>query len=167
MFHFCCSVCDCLLQLQSPVVQKITKILEMMDSSYYPTIKTLVQNVFDGKIKHLHILKCQLLYHNVNNKHFILNIFFPQSKALQEAQDIDLHLQPLNAHISQLEKAGFPHLETFVPALFHTLFLIWTNCQSYQRPACIVVLLQEFCNLLIEQVRTGHEGKFSFQTDFI
>ncbi|KAG7242136.1 hypothetical protein INR49_024182, partial [Caranx melampygus] len=34
-------------QLQSPIVQKMAKILEMMDSSYYPTIKTLVGNVFD------------------------------------------------------------------------------------------------------------------------
>lgn len=75
------------------------------------------------------------------------------SKALQEAQDIDLHLQPLHAQLSQLEKGGFPHFETFIPALFHTLFLIWSNCQSYQRPARIVVLLQELCNLLIEQVR--------------
>lgn len=75
------------------------------------------------------------------------------SKALQEAQDIDLHLQPLHAQLSQLEKGGFPHFETFIPALFHTLFLIWSNCQSYQRPARIVVLLQELCNLLIEQVK--------------
>uniref|UniRef100_A0A671UN02 Dynein axonemal heavy chain 11 n=1 Tax=Sparus aurata TaxID=8175 RepID=A0A671UN02_SPAAU len=107
-------------QLQSPIVQKMAKVLEMLDSSYYPTIKTLIGGVFD---------------------------------ALQEAQDIDLHLQPLHAQLSQLEKGGFPHFETFIPALFHTLFLIWSNCQSYQRPARIVVLLQELCNLLIEQVR--------------
>ncbi|XP_049903056.1 dynein axonemal heavy chain 11 [Epinephelus moara] len=105
-------------QLQSPIVQKMTKMLEMMDSSYHPTIKTLIGNVFD---------------------------------ALQEAQDIDLHLQPLRTQLTQLEKEGFPHMETFIPALFHTLFLIWTNCQSYQRPARIVVLLQELCNLFIEQ----------------
>ncbi|XP_067457869.1 dynein axonemal heavy chain 11 isoform X1 [Thunnus thynnus] len=108
-------------QLQSPIVQKMAKMLEMMDSSYHPTIKTLIENVFD---------------------------------ALQEAQDIDLHLQPLCAQLSQLEKKGFPHFETFIPALFHTLFLIWTNCQPYQRPARIVVLLQELCNLLIEQAST-------------
>ncbi|TMS10512.1 Dynein heavy chain 11, axonemal [Larimichthys crocea] len=108
-------------QLQSPIVQKMAKMLEMMDSSYHPTIKTLIGNVFD---------------------------------AFQEAQDIDLHLQPLHAQLSQLEKEGFPHLETLIPALFHTLFLIWTNCQSYQRPARIVVLLQELCNLFIEQAST-------------
>ncbi|XP_070822029.1 dynein axonemal heavy chain 11 [Chaetodon trifascialis] len=108
-------------QLQSPIVQKMAKMLEMMDSSYLPTIKTLTGNVFD---------------------------------ALQEALDIDLHLQPLHAQMLELEKKGFPHFETFIPALFHTLFLIWTNCKSYQRPARIVVLLQELCNLIIEQAST-------------
>ncbi|GAA6224990.1 dynein heavy chain 11, axonemal-like isoform X1 [Lates japonicus] len=108
-------------QLQSPIVQKMAKMLEMMDSSYHPTIKILVGNVFD---------------------------------ALQEAQDIDLHLQPLHELLSQLEKEGFPNLGTSIPVLFHMLFLIWTNCQSYRKPARIVVLLQELCNLLIEQAST-------------
>ncbi|KAF7658249.1 hypothetical protein LDENG_00015570 [Lucifuga dentata] len=108
-------------QLHSPIVQKMEKMLEIMDSSYHPIIQTLIGNVFD---------------------------------ALQEAKDIDLHLQPLHAQLSQLEKGGFSQTETFIPALFHTLFLIWTNCQSYQKPARIVVLLQELCNLLIQQAST-------------
>ncbi|KAG7460463.1 dynein heavy chain 11, axonemal-like isoform X1, partial [Solea senegalensis] len=108
-------------QLQSPIVQKMAKMLEMMDSSYHPTIKTLVGNVFE---------------------------------ALQEAEDINLHLQPLHAHVSQLKKKGFSHWETLLPALFHILFLIWANCKSYQRPARIVVLLQELCNMLIEEAST-------------
>lgn len=73
---------------------------------------------------------------------------------LEEAQDIYLHLQPLNALLSQLETEEFLLYEKFIPALFHTLFLIWTNCTSYQRPRRILVLLQELCNLLIEQVQT-------------
>ncbi|XP_034030917.1 dynein heavy chain 11, axonemal [Thalassophryne amazonica] len=108
-------------QLQSPVVEKMTKMLEMMDSSYHPAIKTLTSNVFD---------------------------------ALEEAEDIDLHLYPLHAQMSQLENGGFTHFESFIPPLFHTFFLIWTNCQSYQNPARIVVLLQEFCNLLIQEAST-------------
>ncbi|XP_060906749.1 dynein axonemal heavy chain 11 [Labrus mixtus] len=108
-------------QLQSPVVQKMVKILEIMDSSYHPTIQTLIGNIFD---------------------------------ALQESQDIELHLQPLHEQLSKLEKEEFCHLDTFTPALFHTLYLIWSNCQFYQRPARIVVLLQELCNLFIEQAST-------------
>ncbi|KAM4600952.1 dynein axonemal heavy chain 11 [Polymixia lowei] len=105
-------------QLQSPIVQKMVKILEKMESSYHPTIETLIGNVFD---------------------------------ALQEAQDIDLHLCPLRAQLSRLGKEEFPHIEPFFPALFHTLFLIWTHCTSYRSPARIVVLLRQLCNLLIQQ----------------
>ncbi|XP_054638441.1 dynein axonemal heavy chain 11 isoform X2 [Dunckerocampus dactyliophorus] len=105
-------------QLQSPVVEKMAEMLEMMESSYHPAIKTLIRNVFH---------------------------------ALQEAEDIDLHLQPLCGQLSRLEQEGLPHLEATIPSLFHLLFLIWTNCQPYQRPTRIVVLLQELCNLLIEQ----------------
>ncbi|XP_061771898.1 dynein axonemal heavy chain 11 [Nerophis ophidion] len=108
-------------QLQSPVVEKMAKMLEIMDSSYHPVIKTLKGNVFD---------------------------------ALQEAKDIDLHLQPLYGQLSQLEQDGLPQFEGSIPLLFHLLFLIWTNCQAYQRPTRIVVLLQELCNLLIEQAST-------------
>ncbi|XP_047455882.1 dynein axonemal heavy chain 11 [Mugil cephalus] len=108
-------------QLQSPVVQMMTEALEMMESSYHPTIKTLIGSVFN---------------------------------AFEEAQDIDIYLQPLNAQLSQLEKEGFPQMVTYIPAVFHTLLLIWTNCRSYQKPARIVVLLQELCNLLIEQAST-------------
>ncbi|KAM9806325.1 dynein axonemal heavy chain 11 isoform 1-T1 [Syngnathus typhle] len=108
-------------QLHSPVVQKMAEILEMMESSYHPAIKTLIGNVFD---------------------------------ALQEAEDIDLHLQPLCVHLSQMETEGFPHNEASIPTLFHLLFLIWTNCQAYQRPTRIVILLQQLCNLFIEQAST-------------
>lgn len=82
----------------------------------------------------------------------VKNVFYSLSIALKEAQDIDIHLQPLHAQLSHLEKQAFPLFETFLPALIHTVFLLWTNCKSYQRPARIVVLLQEICNLLIEQV---------------
>uniref|UniRef100_A0A672GZT9 Dynein heavy chain tail domain-containing protein n=1 Tax=Salarias fasciatus TaxID=181472 RepID=A0A672GZT9_SALFA len=99
-------------QLQSPAVQMMAKMLEVMNSSYSPTIGTLNEN---------------------------------------EARDIDIHLQPLQAQLSQLEREGFPSMETNTPALFHLLFLLWTNCQAYQRPARIVVLLQELCNMFIEQ----------------
>ncbi|XP_043973511.1 dynein axonemal heavy chain 11 isoform X1 [Gambusia affinis] len=105
-------------QLQSPSVEIMAKVLEVMDSSYLPAINTLIGNV---------------------------------SNALKEAQDVDLYLQPLDAQLSQLKNNGFIDMEKCTPAVFHTLFLIWTDCQYYQRPARIVVLLQELCNLFIEQ----------------
>lgn len=97
-----------------------------------------------------------------SQKHVTFILFFvkmiiyssPKSKrkALKEAQDVDLYLRPLDAQLSQLKNNGFIDMEKCTPAVFHTLFLIWTNCQYYQRPARIVVLLQELCNLFIEQV---------------
>ncbi|KAJ3597932.1 hypothetical protein NHX12_001448 [Muraenolepis orangiensis] len=113
-------------QLQNPVVKKMVNILEMAESSYEPTIKTLHGNVSD---------------------------------ALQEARDIDLHLRPLSSRLSHLEKADFPHTEPFLPALFHTLALIWTHCRSYRRPARMVVLLQEICNLMIQQASDYLSGR--------
>ncbi|XP_056142990.1 dynein axonemal heavy chain 11 [Lampris incognitus] len=105
-------------QLESPAVKKMMRILEMVESSYYPTIKALIGNVFD---------------------------------ALQEARDIELYLCPLQTHLSRLEKEEFPQAELLFPTLFHLLYLLWTHCLSYRRPPRIVVLLQELCNLLIQQ----------------
>uniref|UniRef100_A0A3P9GZT6 Dynein, axonemal, heavy chain 11 n=1 Tax=Oryzias latipes TaxID=8090 RepID=A0A3P9GZT6_ORYLA len=79
---------------------------------------------------------------------------------LEEATEIHLFLQPLKVLLSQLEEKDFLHLETYTPALFHTLFLIWTNCPSYQKPARIVLLLQEVCNLFIEQVFESQYTEF-------
>ncbi|KAK7886266.1 hypothetical protein WMY93_025887 [Mugilogobius chulae] len=105
-------------QLQSPVVQKMEKILEIAESSYHPTIQMVIGKVFEG---------------------------------LKEAEDIDLHLQPLQAQLTNLEKSSFVQIKEYVSSLFHTISLIWSNCRSYQRPARIVVLLQQLCNLIIEQ----------------
>ncbi|XP_077576473.1 dynein axonemal heavy chain 11 [Stigmatopora nigra] len=108
-------------QLLSPVVQRMAEMLEIMESSYYPSIKTLIGSVFD---------------------------------ALQEADEIDLHLQPLSVQLSEMENERFPSFQTTIPALLHLLFLIWTNCQAYQKPTRIVVLLEQLCNLLIEKAST-------------
>lgn len=73
--------------------------------------------------------------------------------AALEAEDIELHLRPLKRQISYLEECSFTGVEPFIGPLFHTLCLIWSRCHHYCIPARIVVLLREFCNLLIEKVR--------------
>ncbi|XP_066570660.1 dynein axonemal heavy chain 11 [Amia ocellicauda] len=105
-------------QLQSPVVQKMGKILKLTQSSYYPTFKTTVKNVSD---------------------------------ALVEAQDVELHLRPLHRQLSLIQDEEFPRVGPLILPLFHTLSLIWTHSRFYGTPPRIVVLLQEFCNLLIDQ----------------
>lgn len=36
--------------------------------------------------------------------------------------------------------------------LLHVVCLIWATCESYRCPGRLTVLLQELCNLLIQQV---------------
>lgn len=74
------------------------------------------------------------------------------SSALQEARAIDLHLQPLGSLLSQLEEDEFSYFHKLIPPVFHLIFLVWTHCSFYRSPARIVALLQELCNLLIQQV---------------
>ncbi|XP_062848433.1 dynein axonemal heavy chain 11 [Trichomycterus rosablanca] len=113
-------------QLHSPSVEKLVRILEVADSSYYPSFKALTENV-----------------------HY----------ALQEARDVDLHLQQLQPLLCHLEKGAFSTHSASIPPLFHLVFLVWTHCASYRTPARIVVLLQALCNLLIQQATSYLCGK--------
>ncbi|XP_069366837.1 dynein axonemal heavy chain 11 [Paralichthys olivaceus] len=73
------------------------------------------------------------------------------NEAVLEAEDIDLYLRPLRRLISSLEERTFPQVDVLLPPLFHTLCLIWSRSQYYCTPKRMVVLLQEFCNLIIEK----------------
>ncbi|XP_031759446.1 dynein heavy chain 11, axonemal [Xenopus tropicalis] len=82
------------------------------------------------------------------------NIVCEVKKALIEAEDIDLHLSTLRNHIKLLEETDFPQIYILLPPLLHTICLIWAHSKCYNIPARVIVLLQEFCNLLIEQAKT-------------
>ncbi|KAM6948829.1 LOW QUALITY PROTEIN: dynein axonemal heavy chain 11-like [Aplochiton taeniatus] len=73
------------------------------------------------------------------------------NQAVLEAEDIDLYLRPLRRLINSLEERAFPQVEGLLPPLFHTLCLLWSRSRYYCRPRRMVVLLQEFCNLLIDK----------------
>ncbi|KAG9277586.1 dynein heavy chain 11, axonemal-like [Astyanax mexicanus] len=73
------------------------------------------------------------------------------NQAVVEAEDIDLYLKPLRKLIVAFEERSFTDLEPLLPALFHTLALIWTHSRFYCCPPRIVTLLTEFCNLLIDK----------------
>nr|XP_054595116.1 dynein axonemal heavy chain 11 [Nothobranchius furzeri] len=72
-------------------------------------------------------------------------------EAVLEAEDIDLYLRPLRRQITNLEERSFPQMETLLSPLFHTLCLIWSHSKYYCAPQRMVVLLQEFSNLIIEK----------------
>lgn len=76
--------------------------------------------------------------------------------ALSEAQDINLHLTPLQHHLEEIESVEFSEVKSLVSPLLHVVCLIWATSKYYNTPARIIVLLQEICNLLIQQVSWVH-----------
>ncbi|XP_039718441.1 dynein axonemal heavy chain 11 isoform X2 [Pteropus medius] len=86
------------------------------------------------------------------------DVFVAVKNALLEAQDVELHLRPLRRHIQCLQETEFPHTRVLIAPLFHTICLIWSHSKFYNTPARIIVLLQEFCNLFIDQ---------EFESDYV
>uniref|UniRef100_A0A8C0IKH9 Dynein axonemal heavy chain 11 n=1 Tax=Chelonoidis abingdonii TaxID=106734 RepID=A0A8C0IKH9_CHEAB len=91
---------------------------------------------------------------SVLSKQSYLRFYHFLFTALMEAQDIELYLRPLRRHIQFLQGTEFPKIRALIPPLFHTICLIWSHSQFYSVPARIIVLLQEFCNLFIDQARS-------------
>ncbi|RXM27080.1 Dynein heavy chain 11, axonemal [Acipenser ruthenus] len=98
-------------------------------------------------VKIIEILKKIKSSYYATFKEIILKV----DEAVSEAQDIELHLRPLKRHIAYFEECTFTGIEVLIAPLFHTLCLIWSHSKYCCVPSRIVVLLQEFCNLLIER----------------
>uniref|UniRef100_A0A3Q1G344 Dynein, axonemal, heavy chain 9 n=1 Tax=Acanthochromis polyacanthus TaxID=80966 RepID=A0A3Q1G344_9TELE len=73
--------------------------------------------------------------------------------ALEEAKDICTYLRPLQSLFEDMENVDFPDVKGQIGPLMHTVCLVWTNSRYYSTPARLIVLLQETCNLLIQQAR--------------
>ncbi|XP_030257300.1 dynein axonemal heavy chain 9 [Sparus aurata] len=73
--------------------------------------------------------------------------------ALEEAKDICTYLRPLERLFEDMESAEFPDVRGHIGPLMHTVCLVWANSRYYNTPARLIVLLQETCNLLIQQAR--------------
>lgn len=69
-----------------------------------------------------------------------------------------MHLTPLSHHLELLESLEFPEVKPRLQPLLHVVCLIWVTCESYRSPGRLTVLLQEICNLLIQQVSSGEGG---------
>ncbi|XP_069917496.1 dynein axonemal heavy chain 9 isoform X2 [Oryctolagus cuniculus] len=81
-------------------------------------------------------------------------MFRDVTAALTEAQDIHTHLLPLHHHLEALESVEFPKVKPRLRPLLHVVCLIWATCKGYRSPGRLTVLLQEICNLLIQQAST-------------
>ncbi|NXH39972.1 DYH17 protein, partial [Dicaeum eximium] len=68
---------------------------------------------------------------------------------LEEANDVSLHLQPLQGLLEDMEQADYPQLRPFVPKVLCTVCLLRAHCVHYHSPAHIARLLQETGNFFI------------------
>lgn len=71
---------------------------------------------------------------------------------MEEARDITIHLKPLRRLLDDMEQFDFSELDKIIPAILHTVGLIWANSKYYCRAPRVIVLLQELCNMLIDMV---------------
>ncbi|KAM9837728.1 LOW QUALITY PROTEIN: dynein axonemal heavy chain 9 [Aulostomus maculatus] len=81
------------------------------------------------------------------------NILRDIHAALEEADDISAYLSSLQCLFEDMENVEFPEVRGQIGALMHTVCLVWANSRYYNTPARLIVLLQETCNLLIQQAR--------------
>ncbi|XP_063077561.1 dynein axonemal heavy chain 9-like [Engraulis encrasicolus] len=82
------------------------------------------------------------------------NMFQDVNRALEEARDINIHLKPLERLFEDIGNAEFNEVKGHVAPLMHMVCLVWAHSRHYNTPARIIVLLQETCNLLIQQARS-------------
>ncbi|NWI40584.1 DYH17 protein, partial [Picathartes gymnocephalus] len=77
------------------------------------------------------------------------NMFRAVTGGLEEANDVSLHLQPLQALLEEMEQADYSQLRPFVPKVLCTVCLLRAHCMHYHSPAHIARVLQEICNFFI------------------
>ncbi|CAD7668337.1 unnamed protein product [Nyctereutes procyonoides] len=82
------------------------------------------------------------------------NVYMNVTDGLKEANDIVLYLKPLRILLEEMEQADFAVLPTFIAKVLHTICFIWATSEHYNTPSRIIVILQEFCNQIIEMTRT-------------
>ncbi|XP_030610318.1 dynein axonemal heavy chain 9 isoform X3 [Archocentrus centrarchus] len=68
-------------------------------------------------------------------------------------KDICTYLRPLECLFNDVENMEFPAVKAQIGPLMHTVCLVWANSRYYNTPARLIILLQETCNLLIQQAR--------------
>uniref|UniRef100_A0A8C9NDF6 Dynein axonemal heavy chain 17 n=1 Tax=Serinus canaria TaxID=9135 RepID=A0A8C9NDF6_SERCA len=77
------------------------------------------------------------------------NMFRAVSGGLEEANDVNLHLQPLQGLLEEMEQMEYMELRPFVPKVLCTICLLRAHCVHFHSPAHIARILQETCNFFI------------------
>ncbi|NWV29438.1 DYH17 protein, partial [Origma solitaria] len=77
------------------------------------------------------------------------NMFRAVSGGLEEANDVSLHLQPLQVLLDEIEQADYPEVQSFMPKVLCTVCLLRAHCIHFHSSSHIARILQEICNLFI------------------
>ncbi|NXE69982.1 DYH17 protein, partial [Calcarius ornatus] len=77
------------------------------------------------------------------------NMFRAVNGGLEEANDVNLHLQPLQGLLEDMEQMEYTELRPLVPKVLCTICLLRAHCVHYHSPAHIARILQETCNFFI------------------
>ncbi|XP_069339031.1 dynein axonemal heavy chain 17 [Eulemur rufifrons] len=81
------------------------------------------------------------------------NVYTNVTEGLKEAEDIVLYLKPLQVLLEEMEQADFTLLPNFIAKVLGTIGFIWATSKHYNTPSRLIVILQEFCNQIIEMTR--------------
>uniref|UniRef100_A0A8C0VE51 Dynein axonemal heavy chain 17 n=1 Tax=Cyanistes caeruleus TaxID=156563 RepID=A0A8C0VE51_CYACU len=89
-------------------------------------------------------------------------LYFLHLLGLEEANDVSLHLQPLQMLLEEMEQ-----LRPFVPKVLCTVCLLRVHCVHYHSPAHIARILQEICNFFISLWVYACQELFQAAIDFL
>ncbi|KAM7371234.1 hypothetical protein PAMP_010722 [Pampus punctatissimus] len=108
-----------------------------------------------SQLKSSKVKKMEMLLEAVESSYSpaFSNILQDVLAALEEAKDICTYLKPLQRLFEDMESAEFSDVRGQIGPLMHIVCLVWANSRYYNTPARLIVLLQETCNLLIQQAR--------------
>ncbi|XP_029929982.1 dynein heavy chain 17, axonemal-like isoform X2 [Myripristis murdjan] len=74
-------------------------------------------------------------------------------EGLREAEDIVLHMEPLQKILQDIEHMDYSQVRGSMVALLDAVSELWSRSQFYCRPRRMVTLLQELCNNFISMTR--------------
>ncbi|KAF7257965.1 hypothetical protein EG68_04627 [Paragonimus skrjabini miyazakii] len=127
----------------------------LVEMDFWKAKTANLENIFD-QLNSPKVRQMAQILESANSCYFIpfKEMFKSVVTALRESQDIHAHLSVLRPHIEDMEQAEFDQLPLHIEPVFSLICLIWASSTGYRQPGRILILLQELCNLVIEQVRS-------------
>ncbi|KAL4648151.1 dynein heavy chain 9, axonemal-like [Arapaima gigas] len=106
-----------------------------------------------GQLKSTNVAKMAEILKKMKSSYYpaFQNMFQDVLAALEEARDINIHLKPLKQIFEDVENMEINEIKNQIAPMMHLVCLLWANSKFYSSPERVIILLQEICNLLIQQ----------------